>query len=62
MSPKRKRNDSLHKKNVIKQSITKGLPYTNYKGKHVEGKRTGDDCRLVQYKLYDITVLFPIMS
>lgn len=49
MSPKRKRNDALHKKNVIKQGITKGLSYTNYSGKHVDAKTTGEECRLVAY-------------
>ncbi|KAJ4443849.1 hypothetical protein ANN_05636, partial [Periplaneta americana] len=45
-SPKSKREDHTHKKNIIKNSIVKRLSYRNHAGNIVAEKKTGDDCRL----------------
>ncbi|PSN37890.1 hypothetical protein C0J52_19898, partial [Blattella germanica] len=45
LSPKRKRNDAGHKRNIIKNAIVKGLAYVNHGGRQTDARNVGEDCR-----------------
>lgn len=47
--PKKKRmcNPSTYKRNIIKNSKVKGQAHTNYKGKQIAPRSTGENCRFV---------------
>lgn len=42
---KRQRRPETYKRNVIRTSKVKGLPHTNWRGKHIPARVTGPDCR-----------------
>lgn len=44
--PKKKRtcNTSNYKRNVIRQSKVKGVEHTNWRGKIIHGRKTGQHC------------------
>ncbi|XP_068081652.1 uncharacterized protein [Anabrus simplex] len=45
MTPKRKAQPEGHKHSVLKHARLRGLAYVNKRGRVVEGKETGSDCR-----------------
>lgn len=50
--PKKKRtcNPTKYKRNVIKNSKVKGQAHTNYRGKQIAPRSTGENCRQVYHK------------
>ena len=41
-----KRGEKMkYKRDIIKEARVKGLPYINYRGKHIPGRTPGEDCR-----------------
>lgn len=44
-----KKHPELYKQNVIKMARLEGKEYTDYHGRTVKARATGDDCRLVSF-------------